>query len=371
MSTAVLEQERSQLTEEARALYETMDVLIVQDGGCAPGYNPVTAFLASHLERFGRRCYAAFEGFKSVVSNNDADYRRTIYKRSIYKQEEHIPGVLNISPLSDASGARFRSERYPQFAEKENVEKAAANIIARKVKVVIAIGGNGTFMGIRDLDRLLPPTVQTFFIPVTVDSDISNTETIGQHTGVEEGARKIAGYAADARTHKRVYFVEMMGARGGFHALHSCIGGRAHMALLPGMEVDLYRTVDLLNRKQSAVVVIAEGYKQDERPKDMNAAEYFLSELNSTGKKIRHKVVCEAFSRDIRGARPNCQDITLAQMMAFCTTRYIEEGRSAVMPAIRGSQDYPLPFEAITTDNAVEGNLTQVANRLFFDAVDG
>jgi 6-phosphofructokinase len=331
MSTAVLEQERSDLADEASVLYETMDVMLIQDGGCAPGYNPVTAFLASHLERFGRRCYAASEGFKSVVDNNDSDYRRTIYKRSIYKQEEHIPGVLNISSLSDASGARFRSERYPQFAEMENVEKAAANIIARKVNVVIAIGGNGTFKGIRDLDRILPPTVQTFFIPVTVDSDISNTETIGQHTGVEEGARKIAGYAADARTHKRIYFVEMMGARGGFHALHSCIGGRAHMAVLPGMKIDPERTVKLLNRKQSAVVVIAEGYKQGERPEGMNAAEYFLSELKSTGKELRHKVVCEAFSRDIRGARPNCQDITLAQMMAFCTTRYIEEGRSAVI----------------------------------------
>ena len=42
--------------------------------------------------------------------------------------------------------------------------------------------------------------------------------------------------------------------------------------------------------------------------------------------------------------------------------------RSAVMPAISGSQDYPLPFDAITTDNAVKGNLTKVANRLFFDA---
>ena len=367
MATAALEQEHSDLAEEASALFKHMDVLIIQDGGCAPGYNPVTAFLAAHLERFQRRCYAAFEGFKSVVDNNDTDYRRTIYKRSLYKQEEHIPGVLNISTLCDASGARFRRERYSQFAEKENVEKAAQNIIQRHVNIVVAIGGNGTFMGIRDLDTLLPPNIQTFFIPVTVDSDISNTECIGQHTGVEEGARKIACYAADARTHKRIYFVEMMGASCGFHALHSCIGGRAHLAVLPGMDIDLQRTIELLNRKEAAVVVVAEGYKRDQRPKNVNAAEFFLSELRSTGKQILRKVVCEAFSRDIRGARPNSQDITLAQIMAYCTARYINEGRSAVMPAINGYQDYPLPFEAVTTDNAVESNLAKVANRLFLD----
>ena len=83
------------------------------------------------FERFDRRCFAAYEGFKSLVQNADSDYRRTIYNRSIYKHEEHVPGVLNICSLCDASGARFRQERYPQFAEKENVIAAAQNIVDR------------------------------------------------------------------------------------------------------------------------------------------------------------------------------------------------------------------------------------------------
>jgi len=163
------------------------------------------------------------------------------------------PGVLNVSMLSDAGGARFRSERYPDFAKEEIVRRAARNLIGRDVKVVVAIGGNGTFLGIRDLSRLLPRSVQTFFVPVTVDSDISNTECIGQHTGIEEGAKKIAAYAADARAHKRIY----------------------------------------------------------------NVAEY------------------------------------------------MDDGKRAVVPAIQGCQDFPLPFDVVQTDNSVHGNLVKVANRLF------
>ena len=108
---------RESATPKPSVFSATLDVLLVQDGGCAPGYNPVTAFLTAHMERFGRRCYAAREGFRSIVSNEDTDYRRTIYDREIYKSEEHIPGVMNVASLSDASGARFRSERYPDFAK--------------------------------------------------------------------------------------------------------------------------------------------------------------------------------------------------------------------------------------------------------------
>lgn len=365
MTTATLDNQPLVDNDEAKKLFAAIDVLIIQDGGCAPGYNPVTAFLAAHMERFGRRCYAAGEGFKSTVLNEDANYKRIIYNRNIYKREEHLPGVMNISSLSGASGARFRSERYPDFAKEERKSLAAKNLLARGVRAIVAVGGNGTFLGIRDLKRLLPPHVQAFFVPVTIDSDISNTECIGQHTGIEEGARKIAAYTADARTHKRIYIVEMMGARGGFHALHSCIGGRGHMVVLPGMDVDLARTVDLLNKKESAVIVVAEGYKRDERPEETNAAELFHDELKSTGKPLRLKVVCEAFSRDIRGATPNSQDVSLAQRMAYNVAEYMNEGRDAVMPAIQGSQDFPLPFDVIQTDNTVQGNLVKVSNRLF------
>ncbi len=57
-------------------MFAEMDVLILQDGGCAPGYNPVTAFVVQHIERHGRRCFVALEGFKSLVENGDCDYRR-------------------------------------------------------------------------------------------------------------------------------------------------------------------------------------------------------------------------------------------------------------------------------------------------------
>lgn len=129
---------------------------------------------------------------------------------------------------------------------------------------------------------MMDTSIQAFFIPVTIDSDIAGTECIRQHTGVEMGAEKIRCYMADARTHKRISIVEMMGANSGFHALHSCLGARAHLSVLPNSIIDHKRVVKALNQRDECVIVVAEGYKKEEREakgiKD-NGAEYFFKEL--------------------------------------------------------------------------------------------
>jgi 6-phosphofructokinase/CheY-like chemotaxis protein len=351
---------------ETEKMFREIDVLLIQDGGCAPGYNPVTAFVTYHLEAMGREVYATTEGFKSLLDKND-NLLRLVYNRDLLKKLDHIPGVYHAAPLSEWRGAQLRSERFKDFMKKEVQRKAAALIKKKKVKAIIAIGGNGTFRGIYDLCELLPTSVQVFFIPVTIDSDVAGTECIGQHTGVEVGAEKIRRYMADARTHKRVYIIEMMGANSGFHALHSCLGSRAHLAVLPNSVIDHKKVVEAINKRSETVIVVAEGYKKKEREekglKD-NAAEYFYRELVNTRMKINKKVVCEPFSRDIRGAAPNNLDISLAQRMAYNVSLYLKAGTSRLMPAVQSGREYAIPFNEITTDNMKEEGLMTLSNRL-------
>jgi 6-phosphofructokinase len=357
----------SSYLREGSALYETMDVLMVQDGGCAPGYNPVTAFIAEYLCRAGRNVFIAAEGFKSVVSNFTSDYRCLVYDPELYKQIEHVPGVIFSPPLRDARGANFRSERYPEFKYVRIQKKAAKNIINRNVKVVIGIGGNGTFYGIKSLSELLPKNVQSFFVPVTVDSDVSGTDCIGEYTGVEIGSEKIRSYMADARTHKRTYIIEMMGARGGYHALRSCLGAGAHLAVLPNSNYDLKKIIKSMKERKNIVIVVAEGYKVKERKKRSykgNAAEFFRDELLKAGLKSDQRIICEGFSRDIRGAQPNNLDIMLAQRMARTLARLIKDGKSRLMPAVLTEREYSIPFHKIDTDNTVSLELASLANRL-------
>jgi 6-phosphofructokinase 1 len=352
---------------EGSDLYSQMDVLLIQEGGCAPGYNPVTAFISEYLEKIGRKVFICADGFRSLIEDKPQNYRRLVYDQSYYHKIEHLQGVIFSPPLRESRGADFRSERYPQFKEKENQQTAAQNIIGRKINVIVGIGGNGTFAGIHELSKLLPESVFTYFVPVTIDSDIWGTECIGEYTGVEVGSEKIRCYMADSRTHKRIYIIEMMGAHGGYHALHSCLGAGAHLAVVPFSDYDLKSIASALSRRENAVIVVAEGYKNDQRERENfkgNAAEYFYKELRSAGLKSAHRVICEPFSRDVRGAKPNNLDLMLAQRMARQLTELIQEKKTAHMPAVLSGREYSIPFSGIKTDNSVASNLIQLANRL-------
>jgi hypothetical protein len=193
------------------AVYSNQDVLLVQDGGCSPGYNSVTAYLVEEFEKRGRRVTIAATGFKSLVSNTNTDYHILVHSDKLFKFMSLAPGVVHAPMLLGRRGAAFRTERYPQFKDDELQRQAAWAVTERKVRTVVAVGGNGTFAGIQSLARFLPPHVQVFFVPVTIDSDVGGTETIGQHTAVEFGAEKIRCYVADAATHERCYILEMMG----------------------------------------------------------------------------------------------------------------------------------------------------------------
>ena len=137
--------------------------------------------------------------------------------------------------------------------------------------------------------------------------------------------------------------------------------------MLPNSMIDHRKVVEAFNKRDECVVVVAEGYKKKERDAkgiEDNAAEYFYRELVATGIKIKRRVVCEPFSRDIRGAAPNNMDISLAQRMAYHVASYLKAGTSRLMPAVQSGREYAIPFNEIETDNLKEGNLMVLADRL-------
>ena len=103
---------------DTKALFHEMDVLLIQEGGCAPGYNPFTAFVTFHLEIQARKVYATREGFRSLVSGKDDDFLRLVYDPGLFKQLDRIPGVFHAAPLSEWRGARLRAERYREFIKR-------------------------------------------------------------------------------------------------------------------------------------------------------------------------------------------------------------------------------------------------------------
>jgi len=136
---------------------------------------------------------------------------------------------------------------------------------------------------------------------------------------------------------------------------------------VPEMRPDFTAVIESLNRRDHAVIAVAEGFGKKDPAREaekLNAAEYFVKKLNETGIESNKRIVTESFSRDIRGAIPNNTDIALAQRMAAGTVKNLLAGETEFMYAVNGNDEDVLAFDVIATDNTVPARLVSLANRL-------
>ena len=137
--------------------------------------------------------------------------------------------------------------------------------------------------------------------------------------------------------------------------------------MLPSSNYDINALCRALGKRKDGVIVVAEGYKAEIRAKKKykgNAAEFFRDELIAAGLKTEQRIVCEGYSRDVRGAAPNNLDIMLAQRMARKLLHLINTGKNRQMPAVLSGKEYAISFDKIVTDNTVTSELASLANRL-------
>lgn len=354
---------------------ENKRILLVFEGGNAPGYTACATSLTEEGLKRGYTIYTAFEGFRSLTGDNLADERliRLVMGRrdSWALNAQGIPSRALYRAI-DQPGSEFRSERYKDFEKPEKLNAAAQFVKELGFSHIVGVGGNGTMMGIKALNRILPD-VQSGFVNVSVDSDILGDIAIGYLTGAEEGAKIARGLLDDAFTHKRVYLLEMMGRDSGKHALMSGASARAHLIVLPRFKFNqkvLKDISDRINEADHALIVVAEGYEKEARgkllPTRVNAAAYFKDQLCEAGlcETSEKRVAAEPFSRYLRGVRPLYIELSIAYLKAFRLYDAFEAGQTEVMPYYLGEHDQGIrKFSELMTNNAVEPGFLDLIDR--------
>ena len=350
-------------------------LLLVFDGGNAPGYSSVAVALTEEAVRRDYEVWAASEGFRSLTRDATSEPK---FERLILGREERyallaqgIPARSMGRRVLDA-GSDFRSERYAGFHEPERRREAAATLAAQGFTHLVCVGGNGTFEGQRALLDDLRPRIPNGFINVSIDDDLGGDRAIGFLTGVEAGATVVRGLLEDAYTHKRIYLVETMGNRSGRHALHCAVAARAHLVVLPFFRLTeevLREIADKLARVDYAVVVVAEGYESDRRRTEpgLSASALLLRQLAEVGlaDSARKRVIAEPFSRYLRGVRPAFLEVSAAYLKASLLFDAFDAGRTEIMPFVLGAHDVGVrPFAAIARDDRVEAAFLPLLDRL-------
>jgi len=350
-------------------------ILLVFDGGNAPGYSAVATSLTEEGDKRGYKIMAAFEGFRSLTGDHIAEerlIRLVMSRRQSWKLNAKGIPTRALYRSIDQPGSEFRSERFPDFAKPEKQRAAMDFIREMEFTHLIGVGGNGTMMGIKALDHLIPE-IQTGFINISVDSDIWGDIAVGYLTGAEEGAKIARGLFDDAYTHKRVYFLEMMGRDSGKHALMSGASARAHLIVLPGFtfsDTVLGDIADRLAKADHALVVVAEGYEREARakflPERVDAAMYFKRQLAGRGlaETPLKRIISEPFTRYLRGIRPLFLECSIAYLKAFILYEAFEQGKTQIMPYYLGEHDHGArDFSELRTNNQVERGFLDLIDR--------
>lgn len=290
------------------------NIAVLTSGGDAPGMNAciravVRTAIFNNLNVFG-----VMQGFEGLIQDNI--------------EELNARSVSNIIHLG---GTFLKTARSALFQSEAGMKSAYENLKKRKIDALVAIGGDGTFAGIREFSHLYD--IRVIGIPGTIDNDLYGSDfTLGYDTAINTTIEAIDKIRDTADSHDRLFFVEVMGRDSGCIALRSAVASGAEAVLLPEKDLSIEALVSLLKigsetKKSSSIVIVAEGNKL--------GGAYAIAEM--VKEKFKHydtKVTVLGHLQ--RGGSPSGFDRILASRLGFHAVKELINGKNQIMVGLRG-----------------------------------
>jgi 6-phosphofructokinase 1 len=303
---------------------------VLTSGGDAPGMNSAIRAVVRACTFYEVGCVGIYRGYEGLIEGDFTDLT-----------------ARDVSNIINRGGTILKTARSKSFRTKEGREKAYSNLKKANIDALVLIGGDGTFRGgMKFIDEFDFPCIG---IPGTIDNDISGTNfTIGYDTALNTIVEAIDKIKDTASSHKRLFFVEVMGRDAGFIALNSGVGAGAQEILIPEANLGLDRLLASLKRskmsgKSSSIVVVSEGDKIGKSVFEL--ANYVEENLP------QYEVRVSVLGHMQRGGSPTCFDRVLATRLGVRAVELLIEGKTQLMVGIINNK-----VHAIELENAVKGH---------------
>ncbi len=353
---------------------------ILTGGGDAPGLNGVIYGTMLKAYDSNIECVGIEKGWKGFMES------LTIPLNIAEQDDLHTKGgtllyTSRTNPFKATLG--IENER-----EKEEKEKEIAQTMHQKfeelgIDALIAIGGDDTLGVAATLFK--HTNAKVVGCPKTIDNDIKGTDyTFGFWSGTQLASNILDNLTTTARSHQRVFIVEIFGRDTGFLTLYSGLSAGADIILIPEKAFDFNKDiVNVLKERVNAgykyhIIACAEGaYPSknslenqlttisqetlDNLPKDpfgnpklnyLNISELLVEELrsrmdlkeefrkNDTELEIRSVVL----GHTMRAGTPNAFDRILGLRFGLAAVNLVLNGNFGEMVSLRGKEIKHLPF---------------------------
>jgi 6-phosphofructokinase 1 len=231
---------------------------IVTCGGLCPGLNSVIrSIVMMNFYRYNNQItYGIRYGYAGFIKENSYDVQLLT--------PELVAGINTLG------GTILGSSRGNQ-----DTVKIVDRLVELNVKVLYAIGGDGTLRGAMDIEKEIDKRglkIAVIGIPKTIDNDVSFIDkSFGMETAFSEACNSIyAAHTEATAAANGIGIVKLMGRESGFIAANATLAtSDVNFCLIPELDFDLEGKSGFLPqlekrlvRRKHAVIVVAEGAGQ-------------------------------------------------------------------------------------------------------------
>lgn len=315
---------------------------VLTSGGDAPGMNAAIRAIVRTCSYHDVMCVGVFRGFQGLV---EGDFE--------------VLGPRDVNYIINKGGTILKTARSAVFRTEEGRKTAYENLKNAQIDALIVIGGDGSFTGAMLLSKEFD--IPVMGIPGTIDNDINGTShTIGFDTALNTVVDAVDKIRDTASSHKRLFFVEVMGRDAGHIALNAGIGAGAEEIIIPEENLGLDRLLESLKKsklsgKSSSIVIVAEGEKLGKNVFELG--EYVEEHLPE------YEVRVSVLGHMQRGGAPSCFDRVLASRLSVKAVETLLEGGKNFMVGLINDQVALTPLENIVKGHtAVDAELLRVSD---------
>lgn len=279
-------------------------IAILTSGGDAPGMNTAVKSLVESSIDKGIEPYLVYEGYLGLTEGN--------FKK-VTKDD--------VKDFADKGGTAIYSARYPEFKDVEVRKIAVEKLNAEGIDALVAIGGDGSYMGAAKLTEM---GIRTIGLPGTIDNDIASTDyTIGYFTALDTIKESISKVRDTSESHKRANIVEVMGRHCGDLAIQSSIDMNVEVLSVPERKLSedeiLTQIKEWREKGHRSIIVVVTELMYD-------VFELAKKVENETGIETRATIV----GHTQRGGAPVKEDRELASKMSEFAIDKLIEGETGV-----------------------------------------
>lgn len=267
-------------------------IAFLTSGGDSPGMNACIRAIVKSCFHYEIQPIGIREGFNGIMNG---DFWHMTYN--------------DVNNVIQTGGTILGTARSEEFKDANKRKVGLDYLIKEQIDALIVIGGDGSFKGAHAISTEIG--IPVIGIPATIDNDMYGTDqTIGFDTAINTVVEAVDNIRDTASSHKRIFFVEVMGRDSGSLALKSAVASGAEMVLIPEEETHIEKLAEQLKNqnqgKRGSIVIVAEGDDAGGSMDIIRKVKPFMEGYNLRATVLGHIQ---------RGGRPSAYDRILATTM--------------------------------------------------------